>query len=87
MSNELIYKVVLKCEILTTQKAEIIAKCKEHKSFHRVELGEYVEILSFSPIIEQGMYCLLCCKTEDKHLITIPVDWMKMVIDLDTITH
>lgn len=81
MSNESIYKVVVKCEILTTQKAEIIAKGTEHKSFHKVELGEHVEILSFSPIIEFGMCCLLCCKIEDKQLITIPVDWMKTFED------
>lgn len=79
METNVLNKVGSRCEILTAlHKVMIITKGTEHSSYHRVELQEEIEILNFTPYIEQGKCCLLC-KNRSGLLLSIPIEWLQMI--------
>ena len=59
-------------------KAQIIAKGTEHPSYHRVELLDKVEILSFTPYFDREYVCLLC-KLQGGAIVSIPTEWLQIM--------
>lgn len=79
MSNKLIQHTESGCDFFRFFiKAQIIAKGTEHPAFHRVELLDKVEILSFTPYLDREYVCLLC-KLQDGAIVSIPSEWLQMM--------
>ena len=79
MSNKLIQYTESDCQIFRFYpKAQIIAKGTEHPTFHRVEIYDKVEILSFIPYLDREYVCLLC-KLQGGAIASIPAEWLQIM--------